>query len=51
MDEAHKYYKLQLADAMEPLIGGADDRYFEALITAPKDLETVLAESDITAFI
>jgi hypothetical protein len=51
MDEAHKYYKLQLADAIEPLVGGADDKYFEALINAPRDLETILTEPDIAAFI
>jgi len=34
-DDAHKYYKLQLAEAMEPLLGPADDEYFEALANAP----------------
>ena len=45
-DDAHKYYKLQLAEAMEPLLGprsfafakqngGGDDKYFEALANAP----------------
>jgi len=34
-DDAHKYYKLQLALAMEPLLGSADNPYFDALAEAP----------------
>ena len=34
-DDAHKYYKLQLALAMEPLLGSADNQYFDALAKAP----------------
>jgi len=34
-DDAHKYYKLQLALAMEPLLGPADNLYFDALAEAP----------------
>ena len=34
-DDAHKYYKLQLALAMEPLLGPADNPYFDALAEAP----------------
>ena len=34
-DDAHKYYKLQLALAMEPLLGPADNQYFDALAEAP----------------
>jgi hypothetical protein len=41
-DDAHEYYKLQLAEAMGPLLesadnglSGADNRYFEALMRAP----------------
>jgi hypothetical protein len=43
-DDAHSYYKLQLADAMEPLLSSADDgldaedgRYFAALADAPAE--------------
>ncbi len=35
-DDAHNYYKLQLALAMEPLLGPADNQYFDALADAPK---------------
>jgi hypothetical protein len=34
-DDANKYYKLQLALAMEPLLGPADNEYFDALAKAP----------------
>lgn len=34
-DDAHKYYKLQLALAMEPLLGPADNAYFDALAETP----------------
>ncbi len=34
-DDAHKYYKLQLALALEPLLGSADEQYFDALVEAP----------------
>jgi len=34
-DDAHKYYKLQLALAMEPLLGPADNAYFDLLAEAP----------------
>src|SRR3990172_2847923 len=33
-DDAHKYYKLQMALALEPLLGTADDKYFDALVEA-----------------
>ena len=33
-DDAHKYYKLQMALALEPLLGTADDKYFDDLVEA-----------------
>ncbi|MHC4759693.1 MAG: hypothetical protein ACYTE8_13695, partial [Planctomycetota bacterium] len=51
MDDAHKYYKLQLAHAMEPLLGNADNEYFNALISAPKDLETIMLNPQVTQFV
>jgi len=57
-DDAHKYYKIQLALAMEPLLGAADNEYFEALAKAPtewrlikndaNELITELASADDT---
>jgi hypothetical protein len=47
-DDDHKYYKLQLALEMEPLLksednslGAADNRYFEKLAKAPKEFKKV----------
>jgi hypothetical protein len=40
-DAAQKYYKLQLALTMEPLLGPADNEYFRALAEAPTDLQQV----------
>jgi hypothetical protein len=36
-DDAHKYYKLQLALALEPLLGRSDSEYFAALARAPRE--------------
>lgn len=33
-DNAHKYYKLQMAIEMKPLLGAADDQYFDDLVEA-----------------
>jgi len=40
-DDAHKYYKIQLALAMEPLLGSADNEYFEALARAPTEWQLI----------
>ena len=50
-DDCHKYYKLQLADAMEPLIEPANHRYFEALANAPTELLKVINDPNITGFV
>jgi hypothetical protein len=50
-DDAHKYYKLQLALAMEPLLGAADNRYFEALSKAPTDWSEVLKDANLAPII
>jgi len=50
-DDAHKYYKLQLALAMEPLLGPADNQYFEALAKAPQTWEQITSEEDIKQFV
>jgi len=39
-DEAHKYYKLQMALAIGPLIGAADDEYYDTLARAGLFLHT-----------
>ncbi|MCJ7728672.1 MAG: hypothetical protein MUO27_02150 [Sedimentisphaerales bacterium] len=50
-DDAHKYYKLKLAEAMEPLIEPANQRYFKELAEAPTDLQMVFNDPDITPLI
>ncbi|GAG95425.1 unnamed protein product, partial [marine sediment metagenome] len=46
-DDAHKYYKLQLAMAMEPLIGPADNEYFEALAKAPTRWKEIIKDPNV----
>jgi len=46
-DEAHKYYKLQLALAMEPLVGSTDNQYFERLAKAPTDWEQIRKDANV----
>ncbi len=50
-DDAHKYYKLQLAMAMEPLLGPADDQYFKALAEAPTDWGQIIKDPDVALLI
>jgi hypothetical protein len=50
-DDDHKYYKLQLALAMEPLLGKADNSWFESLANAPADWGRIAADTDVAPFI
>jgi hypothetical protein len=57
-DDAHKYYKLQLAMSMEPLLrsddnqlGPQDNRYFEALANEPKSWEEIVSDPNIAKFV
>ncbi|MFC1737652.1 hypothetical protein ACFL1G_01210 [Planctomycetota bacterium] len=50
-DEAHKYYKLQIAKAMEPLLGPADNEYFEALAKAPTEFEEITKDPAVSDFV
>jgi hypothetical protein len=50
-DEAHKYYKLQLAMSMEALFGPADSEFFKALAEAPKQFEEIIKDPNIAQFI
>lgn len=50
-DDAHKYYKLQLAIAMEPLLGPADNQYFKALAEAPTNWEQIIKDPNIAQLI
>ncbi len=50
-DDVHGYYKLQLALAMEPLLGPADNAWFEALAKAPTDWSRLAADANISPLI
>ncbi len=50
-DDVHKYYKLQLAAEMEPLLGSADEKYFEALAKAPKLWEQIAGDAEVAPLI
>ena len=50
-DDAHRYYKLQLALAMEPLIGTADNQYFKALAEAPTDWTEITKDANVLPLI
>ncbi|MEE9370262.1 MAG: hypothetical protein V3W45_02220, partial [Sedimentisphaerales bacterium] len=50
-DDAHRYYKLQLAMAMEPLIGPADNHYFQALAEAPTNWQQIINDPNVTPLI
>ncbi|MHC4062008.1 MAG: hypothetical protein ACYSR4_09955 [Planctomycetota bacterium] len=50
-DEAHKYYKVQLAEAMEPLVEPATDEHFRALAKAPNNLEQVANDANVAPLI
>jgi len=50
-DDAHKYYKLQLALAMEPLLGSADNQYFDALAKSPTDWEQIIKDANVAPLI
>jgi hypothetical protein len=51
IDDTHEYYKLQLALAMEPLLGNADNNYFDALTKAPADFYQIANDANITPLI
>ncbi len=50
-DDAHKYYKLQLALAMEPLLGSADKQYFDALAEAPLGWQEIINDPNAALLI
>ncbi len=57
-DDAHKYYKLQLAEEIGPLLespdnglGRDDNAYFEALIRAPTEWARMAADSNVAPFL
>ena len=51
MDDAHKYYKLQLYHSMKPLLGPQTQEYYKALADAPKELTDILQKPDVAKFV
>ncbi len=50
-DEAHKYYKIQLALAMEPLVNPATNEYFKALAEAPVEWQEMIKDANVLPLI
>jgi len=56
-DDVHKYYKLQLATAMEPLLCSADNdmyadnRYFDVLAEAPSRWDLIVNDLNVTGLV
>ncbi|OHB85872.1 MAG: hypothetical protein A2Z38_07925 [Planctomycetes bacterium RBG_19FT_COMBO_48_8] len=57
-DDAHKYYKLQLAMSMEPLLrsednqlGPQDNRYFDALAEAPVSWQEIVTDPNVASLV
>lgn len=50
-DDVHRYYKLQLALAMEPLVGSQTNEYFQSLAAAPASLDEMLSDPSIAEFV
>ena len=57
-DDAHKYYKLQLALSMEPLLasednqlGPDDNRYFDALAKAPVSWQEIISDPNVASLV
>ena len=50
-DDDHTYYKLQLYNAMKPLIGPQTQEYYKALADAPGKLEEIAKKPDVAKFL
>ena len=57
-DDAHKYYKIQLAVSMEPLLrsednqlGPQDNRYFDALAEAPVSWQEIVTDPNVASLV
>lgn len=50
-DDAHLYYKLKLAEAFGPLLGPADEEFFERLAKTPKTPEQITSDPNMVRFI
>jgi hypothetical protein len=50
-DDVHKYYKLQLVEAMTPLVGPATHEYFDQLVEAPLSWDQIISDASVVPMI
>jgi hypothetical protein len=50
-DDCHKYYKLQLYNAMNPLVGPQTQEYYKSLAATSKTLDEIEQDADIVKFL
>ena len=50
-DDVHKYYKLKLALAMQPLVGQKDSNYYKTLAQAPAEWEQLTTDANVVKII
>jgi hypothetical protein len=50
-DDAHKFYKIQFAREIGPLVEGADNAFFEAMAKAPAEWAQIAADPNSSALI
>jgi len=50
-DDAHKFYKVQFAKEIGPLVDSTDQAYFEALAAAPTEWSQIYADANLAAII
>ncbi|MDD5459080.1 MAG: hypothetical protein PHF37_06790 [Phycisphaerae bacterium] len=50
-DDAHKYYKIRLAESIAPLLGNADEQFFDSLAATPKDLDILVSDPNVAVFL
>jgi len=50
-DDAHEYYKLQLALAMQPLLDEGDEEHFKALAEAPETWDRTTSDPNVAELI
>lgn len=50
-DDDNRYYKLQLALAMEPLLGPADNAYFKSLAEAPSQWQDITKDANVAQLV
>jgi hypothetical protein len=50
-DDAHKYYKVQFAREIGPIVGGLGSYFFERASALPKDWDTFMADPNVAALV